>query len=295
MFNVDSLFVIGKDHHICQDFATHSNEVYVDVQYPIVIICDGCSKGGEDNNGLDVDIGARILAKMAAIAFYPYEMDTRFNPMEVAQKAVKDSLDITSKLWVHENSLFSTLLVAHVHHNMASIMMFGDGVCYFRDKTGNIEYNVISFTGNAPFYLFYHVKEEFLARYLASKTREGEDFGTATVETFKDGKLNKSVVDKTQSSCFIFERPIDEISSFGIMSDGILSGLYSPRSIKHDIPADRHEMITKATNIPNFSGPFARRRLNKFVKDCRDAPNGFKNEIEFGDDLSLAVIANLGG
>lgn len=57
--NSDSLFVIGSDHDICQDYVAHHNNGVKSY----IVLADGCS-GSKDS-----DVGARVLVKSHEIIY----------------------------------------------------------------------------------------------------------------------------------------------------------------------------------------------------------------------------------
>ena len=271
MYNTDSVFVIGKDHLICQDYATSDVFTNTDSSFPIAIVCDGCSSGGSDGKGRDVDIGARLLARyvLRQIVRSGVKGKILTTPQlgwihDIIRQAVEDACENASDLKISHRSLLSTVLVAFVQNDIATIAMLGDGVCFFKGIDGTLEYNVVTYAGNAPFYPYYTNSPERYDQYLNSKTDDGEAYGSALVEKWANGDLTEIKTDNEHSEIFIFEKPIHELAAFGVMSDGILSGLYSARSPKPNQHVNNHDMILKAANIPNFSGPFAQRRSTKY-------------------------------
>lgn len=286
MLHSDSHFVIGKDHQICQDFASVSTSPMV------VALSDGCSMGGEDFRGKDVDIGARVLVK-ALISQWPEALQLAdyqgcsIDLKESLSDILTNSLNVAGLMGVHKNSLYATLSFAYVEDGIAHIVMVGDGTSFFLKKDGSLVHHRITYVGNAPRYLVYASDEKHTQDYLnCSPIGSVFPLGFYNIESYTNAELNHSM-SHPPAEYHEFTMPVGDLKCFGVVSDGISSAVWSSNSPERSNPVPYAPLVMRFLRFSNMNGPFATRRLNKFVKDCH------LEGIEFSDDLSLAVIANI--
>jgi hypothetical protein len=279
MTHADAHYTIGKDHLLCQDYAEARPAI------PAVILSDGCSGGGTDHAGLDVDTGVRLLTKTA---FRHFGLLKAVSPEAWLAATMADTLALASRLDVDPLALYATLLVAYTHEGQAHILMAGDGVAFFRDADGGVEYHSPAFAANAPHYPLYAAIDGLEESYLGALAPGGAPCGSHELTTgLPDGTLSKATLPPQRVR--LFSRPLEGLAAFGVISDGILSGVRSPDHGASGEPVDPDRMIRLLTRLTSHAGPFVARRLNRFVKDRR------LEGILFSDDLALAVLAADGG
>lgn len=136
---INSFSIIGKEHKICQDYATSGLD-----PFPYIIISDGCS------SGIDTDVGSRILVQMAKKNINLLN----FNYEKFIETVIVQSKAITSLLGLAKESLLATLFIAINVENKLKILTIGDGAIFYsiNNKITLIEYE---YENNIPFYPIY--------------------------------------------------------------------------------------------------------------------------------------------
>lgn len=256
--NANSIFQIGHDHHICEDYSLTG--IIREMAYAIV--CDGCSSSTE------VDMGARCLAMSA-------KRELRLNPDLLSfdgKKAITNAQRVIDVFpYLSPQFLDATLLVAAVNDKHLLVEMYGDGVMVHRKKDSTVSVHV-QLTSGAPDYLSYHLDPIRKQSYLALEDnikeiiiREGD------VESHRDdyGPLNP----------FIYDTTVAEGDVISVISDGINSF----RKMNND-PIPWTDLIEEFTGYKTFEGEFVLRRIAAFKRKC------LKEGITHSDDISVASI-----
>ncbi len=255
--NTDSVFQIGHDHTVCEDYALAgiSNKV------AYAIVCDGCSASP------DVDTGARFLA-LSAREFVPIELYQ--NVPDKLGKAIINHAGNTLKFQfpsVHPQALDATLLAARVDNGKLVVTMWGDGMLIHKSKH-DVRWIHINVSSGAPDYLSYHLEENRKASYL----RIPDNRKTAT--TNFNGVFDCPVLEP-----FVYESEILPGDVISLVSDGINSFRKSDNS---EIPWE--SLVEEFIGFKNFTGEFALRRIAAFKRKC------LKEQWTHLDDISVASI-----
>jgi len=265
--NIDSHYIIGDKHKICQDYALHGETEH----FVYGFLCDGCS--GAKNT----DFGARLVAHAAKNNLDSLEkiFETKnFWDMFLINifTRLENSQFIVSEL---EENLSSTLLCV-LHHkkkNITQYGIFGDGNIVVKYKSGHIERTTIEFENSAPFYPFYSFFKNNRGEFLSGEYKRKQEsfFSNLKCESVPEQDLNFSDKNQTHfySGCLDYEW-------IALTSDGIES-FSDEKSIIS---------IQKMLDFKNFSGKFVERRLEKFEKTQK------KENLSHFDDLSLVVFNN---
>lgn len=295
----DSYFEIGSTHDICQDYAL-SGKINDNLSY--AIITDGCSESHKLCG--ELDFGSRViahLAKNALLKFKDCEKLTCHQTLNqelffeyfgcVVKDVVVNSIDSVRKiLGLHELYADATILFAISDGVRVFVYMFGDGGVITVKKDGEIEYNEISYSSSAPYYLSYlndkgrnNSYRQFCgespvlhSQYIIPFDGDMENIRSHT-KIFSHNTSNESKVineDVYKFSSFKFEN----IASVTVVSDGIKSFLENGKNI------DAIKIVPQFVNFKNTNGCFVKRRL-QFLKKEND-----KNNIVHYDDISSATI-----
>jgi len=159
MYTSDSIFTIGADHTICDEYARDGQIPKSDRAFAIV--SDGCSSSP------DTDLGARFLtlALIRELTRF-YELSSVYpNLLSVLRNVIHKA---------HENCfeplsadcLDATLLLAYEQEDRkVCVAVSGDGVILARTRTGAIHSWELD-AGNAPLYLSYILNKEKFEEYL---------------------------------------------------------------------------------------------------------------------------------
>ena len=289
MFHVDSHFVKGASHLVCQDYATSG--ITAD-GVPYVIVSDGCS------SAKDSDFGSRILVRAAetAITRITYTMlqmgsfDGELVP--VIEGEVKDRIrKVAQALDLPTTPFYATLLIAFYINKKLYLYARGDGtlsVKYHRTANGEKVHTVSHFTyaSNAPFYMAYDLVPEDLKSYQIQFNQPL----TETVYTQPDAAgLRQTLVatmEPTSVICKVFDLEGCVLDHVMISSDGLDSYIKTAgmNPTKGFAYAD---ILTRATDYKNVVGEFIKRRVQRMEAEDR------KEGIEHYDDVSVAAIVEV--
>lgn len=251
--NTDAFFAIGRQHHVCQDYATAGNGV--------VALSDGCSSSPH------TDMGARFLCRLGVL-HGPYG-------------GVRGAVDLLAPLDLPKEALDATLLLARWDAVACSVKVFlaGDGVLVGRRRTGGCTIIDSEFPSGAPFYLNYGTNDarrqgylqEFGGRHvLTTRTPEGESSSESVVE-------DPPVV--------MFEFLASTFDLVLLLSDGA-------KTFRRPVPQSRgateavplQEVVAGLLQVKGYVGEFITRRAKRFLQDA--AAKGWHHD----DDFSVAAI-----
>jgi len=257
----DHTFEIGKDHHICEDYALSG--VMNDMAYTIV--CDGCSASD------DVDFGARALAFSAREQFTSFLSPVPETFLNFGIKCIGRASEVFKTFpSINSQSLDATLIVSMVKDNQLTCFMYGDGVVVHR--SGNTTRVIhVEYLSGAPSYLSYHLDAGRMKNYN------------------KEANLSKLVIDNIDGSFepksltpfepVIITAPVSAGDVIMISSDGI----NSYRTATEE-PIDWKIVMEEFVGYKNFTGEFVKRRMGAFKRKC------LKEGITHYDDISCATI-----
>lgn len=255
---INSLFVKGEDHKICQDYALHGTE-----PYPYLIVCDGSSSSQQS------EIGAKIVALSAQKILNEHSENelSKLTTQEIGNRIIQKSGYIAKQLGLNYETLDTTLLLGYLNKNKTfTIHAFGDGAIIYK-KNSDVYYQSINYSENYPYYLSYQLDENRKENLIKN------------VQQKMSVSFSKLNYDKTIEKEYSVEKhhtlelDINHLEWICIASDGIES-----------FNQDFENTIQQLSSFKNFKGVFLERRVNKMIKENK------KESITHYDDLSVAGI-----
>jgi hypothetical protein len=255
MYYIDSIFSIGKDHKVCEDYVLIDKE-----KIPFIIVSDGCSSSDH------TDIGSRIIAinaKNFVLEHYKTILNDKNYLIDIFRKAFVHSQSLLLK----EESLDATLLFAFIYQEKLHYFAIGDGIISYKIGNKKITKNLI-FNEEKVFYGNYYNNISRMAVYENANL----DLEIETIEI----ENNQLSVTKELKKDYIFYETldIDNLEYFFISTDGLLS-------------CSSNEKISKKyyldfLSFKNLRGDFIRRRYNMWKKNIS------KEGVNHQDDIGIA-------
>ncbi|MDX6710741.1 MAG: hypothetical protein QOH96_1757 [Blastocatellia bacterium] len=278
--NVDSVFINGSAHLICQDYAAsgihqpeesrHDNRAYA-------IISDGCSSSP------DTDIGSRLLTKTAEQLIQSASNLSIQTIEAIHHKASHSALRQARALGLGQSSVDATLLSLYASSNIIFAACSGDGVIVFQSNTGLIDAYVISFPRGFPLYPSYiHQPDRLAALSSDQRFKEVSHYKNTGAE----GALVLYSVHESTSITEIYQSPTENNRLVAIFTDGILSfsGLVQTQTSKSMISIPIEEVLLDFLSFKTFNGAFLRRRFKRVREQYQR--KGWINQ----DDLGCGII-----
>jgi len=287
MFNTDSIYVIGYNHKVCEDYAYSGIIPNTNTDIPYAIICDGCS------STQDSDVGARLLAhgfknflrKMGNnIHYYHNEPNELYDDLCYhLKRTIHNSAE---SVGLYPSSFVATIRAMAVIKDKLFCFHFGDGYTIHQQKNESalkeIKRSYIAstmFPSGIPYYFMNHINK-----------RERENYSDVTDNydiLYNDVVINSSDYYINSDTHFYSVIDLNELPDgnhvFTVTSDGIDTFyIFDDCGKQIEIPVET--IMDKAFAFKNFHGEFVKRRFNKFFKYI-------KNEnIKHYDDFSVASI-----
>jgi serine/threonine protein phosphatase PrpC len=258
--NADSIFQIGRDHTVCEDYALSGTMKDVNADIAYAIVCDGCSASN------DVDTGARLLALSARENIFWSHL--RENCKEFGNRTIFNASEILHRFpSVSKTCLDATLLVAYVQDKKLTLFGFGDGVLVHKSKTGTKFFHV-GLSSGAPDYLSYHLDNNRMIAYNALMDNR------KTVATSFDG-----ITDYKPFIPINYSATLEEGDVVAVISDGINSFRMADNT-----PIEWEGLLEEFIGFKNYAGVFVNRRMAAFQRKC------LKEGWHHHDDISIAAI-----
>ncbi len=257
--HADHDFQIGKDHLICQDYATtHVGEL------TCAIVSDGCSAS------FDVDFGSRLLALSAKRALF-LDADNYYNYPKFGEICIRNAARIYDMLpHLHPGALDATLLMAGVKENRATAYIYGDGVFFHKSRNGLYALRVELESG-APDYLSYTLAPERKTQYEATLV------GMKKVEIHDEN--GKGYFEYKPFAPVIALRDVEPGDIIAVCSDGINSFRKADNT-----PISWLDLAEEFIGYKTTAGVFVKRRMAAFKRKC------VKEGWTHSDDISIASI-----
>ena len=282
MHELDSHYLIGYDHTVCQDYTKHGIMKGV-TDIPYIIVCDGCS------GSVDSDFGARLLARSAELAMdhfantsiaYVDKHDSVYQQIDIQiLYHLKQSLVV---LGYNIDIVCATLMLSFIMNGKVYVYVRGDGTVAINFKQDSLmkactTHDMIRYEKSAPYYLAYELSENAQRNY-------AREYGslTRTVTSFRDGIQTDMISTDMKTPLFYF---IEESEIEGILLSS--DGLESYRPINSSNPSPLTQYLAASKRVVSFKskvGVFVRRRMN--AMELEDKKAG----IVHGDDVSCAAI-----
>jgi hypothetical protein len=277
---IDSFFIKGQTHDICQDYALCGS--IPEHKFSYMMISDGCSMISTESGPIShpiSDFASRLVCLAAkSILKENVEKEGRLEISEVFFALLASNIKNTQAfLGCGSECADATLSMVTLKDGLAAIITIGDGVLVI-EKSETIEIISRKYTPNFPAYVSYLTNLNKYKEYVAKNIKLEE---TKTVIDYNGNIIS---VDTKEIDSFITS--IDSIQiintinikSISIFSDGIGAMVMEGRD---EVPLE--QAVLRMINIPNPCGQFVRRRLKATSRTQ-------KIDIGPSDDLSMAMI-----
>lgn len=285
--SADHHFSIGQEHVTsgkpCQDHALSVTENTM----ACAVVSDGCSTGGE------TDMGARVLTFGSIAAIRAYHARHRgivfsgdagehgiITEVGAQQRIVLGT--VRQALGLSRDDMLATCGYAFVTKHGGVIHLAGDGVIALKHQDGSMLMFRYDW-GKVPFYPQYreeadgagYVREHGSLTALAL-TEESWSYSPLTQDFLSQGLVEWTVEEGMRGiSRLLTEEAINtNLDSVAVFTDGVLrvGGV------------DWKEVIVTLLSFKTTTGAFAKRRMNRALKDFRTSGKGPM------DDIAYAVV-----
>lgn len=296
-FHVDSHYLIGSSHSVCEDYAFHTGfNAKKDGELiqvcPVAVIADGCSDSQES------DIGARIMAHFVKQKMFESFLCGSLNTNSffkerfalfanhLREKMCEMNLPSIKSIGLPSESLDATVWImgAETGDNGSDAVVavggWGDGSAIVKRKSGITIY-CVTYESSAPFYLSYDLDYHRTQRYL--KTFQNT-YLLSTVIIKLDGTSSMIHEECSCNKHFtlqVLDNIDDPVISVSICSDGYKT--YT--NITEPFLGSLEWAATRMIDYPTIEGVFVERSMRFLEKQ------DIKNGIHHFDDISMASIA----
>lgn len=277
--SVDSHYVIGSSHIVCEDYTLSGNIIdNNESKIPYIILCDGCSSAP------NTDVGSRINANAVKLSIKQIIMDITNPSLEYIEDLIK--LNIQFQLdagGLSIDTAMSTILFAYVYRNKLYIYVRGDGMCKLlidnEDLTQTTQLIDFSYTSGAPNYLAYELNN--------LKSKYKSEFPGVFNMTYQSDMMMNGVLAKDID--YVYYDIIDlvdvSVRQISFTSDGIHSFRANPKiTTVNDDFLKMDKLINAATTYGSPIGDFVKRRLMRMEQE------NIRNGIIHTDDFSVATM-----
>jgi hypothetical protein len=276
--NVDSLFLQGASHRVCEDYAVSEK---IDDERAYIIVSDGCS------SGMRSDVAARLLVLLA-------ERIIR-NEFMCSTGDFRDRLSGDQFLMLLEryyttmfnlsnlqptHRMIATLLVVIIDGAKMRVYMYGDGAVIL-DRRGSLEIRTVSYEQQAPRYPVYSFRRELETNYLIEY--KNQIVRTNVLRLSESGMRNESVYcnagDAEVRCGMTFDVATEDLDSIILSTDGLESfdGLGETES------PDRAYLAKELVGFKTLKGEFLKRRVRALIEQLA------KVKVVPQDDLGFAA------
>ena len=273
----DSIYRIGHNHEVCQDYALHHSDDYQNFQKDVhlALLSDGCSSSP------DVDIGARALVHQARLLLTQQRtLNADYVRKTFPGNVISCARVVARGMGVEDRALDATLLGVHMDELEAHLFVFGDGFSFYmeKDDPGVLHLDHWDYSENTPYYL--SVEHDYYSKQAFTNFPQ---VLTRTSYVFRPTGVTKNVHTYTS-----LERYVSAISSpedllfIGVASDGWAS-FYQKDS---QAPVSIETVFAEFIDFPVATSNLLKRQVTWMLKKFDKL--GFKHY----DDLSMAIIYN---
>lgn len=271
-YNLDSMFSIGWGHRVCQDYCCTDFIALCNKQAPVLMVADGCS------SSKDTDIGARLIAKAAALnaglVLQAHPDDpAAWERYGMAIAATVKSLAATLSL--PAEALDATLLYGISDGNSFKLGFYGDGFAIIKNRNNQTRVIEIRYESNAPRYLSYWLDSSRLSRY------EREFPGQVLIRTYEESGAGFALLGETRqdvSEPVTMSYPEDELALVVLATDGL--GSFTTAGGE---PVPLADILPEVVGFKGMAGEFLQRRITKMRTTLE------KNGIRHYDDIGLVA------
>lgn len=255
MITTDVHFVKGNSHDICEDYGYASPDQYI-------MIADGCSSGYHS------DIASRLIIHSCKKCLHNYNF--------ILDKfTLRDCIvcDLKAGALIYQlEDLLSTLIVAYASNDVIKAYFYGDGYLHAKYKSGEETIIKCDYKTNAPEYIWYS---------LDTNKYKIDDCELRIINF-----VNETVTTLDRKYIFEYTFNIYSLQQLSILTDGIDS--FSANRPKEDSifgnKITNLDAIKHLTDYKSTNGSFAKRRLNRFIKQT--LADGFIHD----DDVTIATM-----
>jgi hypothetical protein len=278
--NTDFYLERGRDHAICEDFATAGMAGGIG----FAMVSDGCSSSKE------VDFGSRILVHAARDNLIPLLVSgASFEAVGFGEATIAKAGKVLGCFeGLPASTLDATLLLGLVEPDSpagghrAHVYFWGDGVVIVRTKERVIA-TLLRFAGNAPFYLSYALnaarQQAYLDQHGGRKEVVRVTFDLTGTELSRETRRETG---PDPLAPYAEQFDLEAGDSLALVSDGITQFFASDNT-----PIAWETLAPKFVDFKRPKGVFVRRRMNFFERENPAAG------IRHLDDLSVAAVTFL--
>jgi hypothetical protein len=249
----NAAFAKGKTHAICQDYVLAEKVCSKDVEFPFILVTDGCSSSP------NTDVGARLLAHCLFSSW-----KTR-NGYASLTEALDYARAFCTQASLPMECLDATCLFAYGLQQYICIQVIGDGYVYIKYKDGREIVYMHEYPSGAPYYFNYEMDVSRKIEYVKQFT---------TLRKITKVDLKSGISDPPINFLEVIHSlmiPENELETVALLTDGC-SSIENVSTLN---------AIQELVAFKNTKGEFVQRRLNK-------ALTSFKNDHY--DDISVAAI-----
>ncbi|MEN9614220.1 MAG: hypothetical protein RLZZ347_527 [Candidatus Parcubacteria bacterium] len=270
----DSHFLIGHAHHTagkpCQDYALGG--VQGNIAYAVV--ADGCSTGGL------TDVGSRTIALTTTRALKGLSrLPGVFGPGQVSLVRGDGIRQASMILGLNPHDMLATCIYAHLSSasNSGFVHLEGDGVVAMKLRSGDIEIFRYDWADNTPFYPSYMDNPNGFIQ------AHGNDLTAHRL-------TRQHLLAKADGT---FQQFTDEQIPLGRGIQGVTIPIEPPNFANIEFVAIFTDGVTQVENVDwktavvdllafkTTEGEFAKRRMNRMVKDAQKKGHGPIDDISF--------------
>ena len=271
--HADGAFRMGKTHSVCQDYVLARSGEPAQIR-----LADGCSSSP------DTDIGARLLARLAAQAGCPG--DGAGSGDERLLNLILQARGQAKLLGLEDRALDATLLEIRVEKDAWTAELYGDGVLAWADHADCVHAVSLTYTAGYPCYLNYLADSARRAGFLAQagNARECEEIVLLPGGEVRPVALTQAPGD---SPCYRRTGRIQQTRWVAVLSDGVHSFVRNTVHAGHKVtaPIPWPQALYALTGFKNVQGAFVQRRMNRFLQECE--ARGWQHR----DDIALGAVA----
>ena len=255
MFYIDSVFSIGKDHKVCEDYVLIDNETI-----PFIIISDGCSSSDH------TDIGSRIIS-INTKNFIKEHYTTLTTDKNLLIDIFRKSFINNQSMLLKEETLDATLLLAFIYKEELHYFVIGDGIISYKINDKKITKD-LSFEEEKVFYGNYFNNVSRMAAYKKLNLK-------LKIETIEIQNNKLSVTKEEKEDYILYEKlNINDLDYFFMSTDGLLSCSSNEKLSK--------KYFLDFLAFKNLKGDFLQRRYKMWKKNLS------KEGVNHQDDIGIA-------
>lgn len=254
MIYLDSIFSIGKEHDICEDYVLIGNNIT-----PFIIVSDGCSSSDH------TDIGSRLLV-LHAKNYIEKNANALIKDKDYIINIFREAFIQTKSLLLEDMTLDATLLFAFIIDKEIHYFAIGDGLIVYKYKTSTNIKN-LSYEKERVFYGNYHNNISRFEKYKEYNLK-------LNVENINLENKEKNHTENLENYILYNKISIKNLEYFFMSTDGLLSCHVDKKLSK--------TYFLDFLSFKNLKGEFIQRRYKMWKKKLN------KEGINHADDVGIA-------